>query len=209
MSELKSRLLERIPWLYHGFGTRSGPLDQTGMASLKQIHSSLVLVADRGEGGIGEGDALLANEPGLTISVRTADCLPILLVDSIHKAVAAVHAGWRGTAGEIAGKTLRQMQLNYGTHPENILAAIGPGIGACCYEVGEEVARQFGQERAGRLDLALENVRQLERFGVPAEQMDCLSVCTFCNPGQFHSWRRDKNTSARMVSYVGILSAAP
>jgi YfiH family protein len=205
MSELKSRLLEQLPWIRHGFGTRNAPFNQDGMASLKQIHSSVVLVVDRAEGCVGEGDALLTAEAGRTVSVRTADCFPILLVDRTQRAVAAVHAGWRGTAAGIAAETLHQMRLAFGTRPEDVVAAIGPGIGACCYEVGEEVARQFGQAGAVYLDLASHNTRQLRRAGVPPEQIDCLSACTFCNAAQFYSWRRDKDMSARMISYVGLL----
>ena len=209
MKELKSRLLEQLPWLHHGFGTRVGPTSQVGMASLKQIHSAIVLVADRAEGCAGEGDALLAVGAGYTVSVRTADCFPILLADPAHRVVAAVHAGWRGTAGRIAPETLRHMRLKYGTNPEDVLAAIGPGIRACCYEVGEEVARQFGQARAGRLDLAAENARQLERAGVAPSRIDHVATCTFCNADQFFSWRRDRDSSARMISYIGILPGTP
>ena len=205
MSELKSRLLEQLPWLHHGFGTRSSALNQENMASLKQIHSAVVLIADRAKGCVGEGDALLTADGGRTVSVRTADCFPILIVDPRHRAVATVHAGWRGTAASITAATIRRMRLNYGTQPEDILAAIGPGIGACCYEVGEDVMRQFGYERAGKLDLASENVGQLEQAGVPSKQIDCLSQCTFCHAAQFYSWRRDRDASARMISYIGIL----
>jgi YfiH family protein len=175
------------------------------MASLKQIHSAVVLVADRQEGCVGEGDALLTAEAGCTVSVRTADCFPLLLVDRVQRVVAAVHAGWRGTAARIAAEAVYQMQLRFGTRPQDALAAIGPGIGACCYEVGEDVARQFDQDRTGRLDLAAHNIRQLESAGVPAGQIEDQATCTFCNAAQFYSWRRDKDMSARMISYVGLL----
>jgi YfiH family protein len=205
MSELKSRLLDRLPWVRHGFGTRLGPLDQSGMASLKQIHSAAVLIADRAEGCIGEGDALVTSENGLSVSVRTADCLPILLADSKNRVVAAVHAGWRGTAASIAVEALRRMQRDYGTRAEDIFAAIGPGIGVCCYRVGEDVARQFGRARGGKLDLAAENVRQLASAEIPPDQIDTLGACTFCDPERFHSWRRDHDRAARMISYIAAV----
>ncbi|HEY7339029.1 MAG TPA: peptidoglycan editing factor PgeF [Bryobacteraceae bacterium] len=201
---LTSPLLSQISWLDHGFGTRAGPLSQNGMASLKQIHSSIALVADRAEGCAGEGDALLTAEPGITVSIRTADCLPIVLADPVHRAVAAVHAGWRGTAANIAAATLRRMREAFHTDPAHLVAAIGPGIGPCCYEVGEDVARQFGMEEAGNLDLAAENVRRLNDAGVPLPQIDLLRGCTFCDAAKFHSWRRDREAAGRMISYVGI-----
>jgi YfiH family protein len=201
---LKSPLLENIRWIEHGFGTRHAPLSQEGMASLKQIHSAVVLVADRPEGCVGEGDALVAGQPGIIVSVRTADCFPILLADMHHHVVAAVHAGWRGTADGVVGETLRRMRAEFGTEPSAIVAAIGPGIGECCYEVGEEVARRFGRTRAGRLDLAAENLGQLTRHGVPREQITIAGLCTFCDAAQFYSWRRDRDASGngRMISYI-------
>ena len=174
------------------------------MASIKQIHSSISLVADRPEGCVGEGDALLTWEPGVTVSVRTADCFPVLLVDMHHHAVAAVHAGWRGTADGVVVEALRRMRAEFGTNAVDISAAIGPGIGACCYQVGEEVARRFGLEQAGRLDLAAENLRQLTLAGVPREQISLAGLCTHCHPAQFYSWRRDRESVGRMISYVGI-----
>src|SRR5580698_5679475 len=153
---LRSPHLESIPWLEHGFGTKQGPLSQDGMASLKQIHSSISLVADRRDGCVGEGDALLTREPGVVVSVRTADCFPILLADTRTRAVAAVHAGWRGTHAQVVRETIRRMEATFGSETVNLVAAIGPGIGACCFEVGEDVARKFGMDCAGRIDLALE-----------------------------------------------------
>ena len=204
MSILTSPLLDALPWLEHGFGTRHAPQSQQGMASLKQIHSSLSLVADRPEGCVGEGDALLTRETGVAVSVRTADCFPILLADSRHRAVAAVHAGWRGTADGVVIRALERMRVEFGTQPQDAVAVIGPGIGACCYQVGEEVARRFGKESAGRLDLAEENRRQLTGFGVPQEQIGTIAACTFCDPARFYSWRRDRETAGRMISYIRI-----
>jgi polyphenol oxidase len=202
---LTSPLLDAIPWLEHGFGTRYAPLSQDGMTSLKQIHSSLSLVADRPEGCVGEGDALLTRQPAVTVSVRTADCFPILLADLHHRVVAAVHAGWRGTAEGVAANALNRMRAEFGTASGNVIAAIGPGIGGCCYEVGEEVARRFGTAHAGRLDLAEENLRQLVRQGVPRGQISVAGRCTFCNPAQFYSWRRDRESAGRMISYIRLV----
>ena len=201
---MSSRVLQQVGWLRHGFGTREGPLTQGGMASLRQIHSDIVLVADRAEGCVGPGDALLTDRAGWTLSVRTADCFPVLLADPVRRAAAAVHAGWRGTASGILAATLKRMQDEFGSQAPDLLAAIGPGIGACCYEVGEEVARRFGKNCSGRLDLAAAISRQLEQAGLPRGHIDCIQGCTFCDAARFHSWRRDRNTDARMISYVSI-----
>jgi YfiH family protein len=174
------------------------------MVSLKQIHSAAVLMPERNEGCAGEGDALVSTQRGVLLSIRTADCLPILLVDPVQRVIAAVHAGWRGTAAGIVRESLARMEDLARTRPENVLAAIGPGIGVCCYEVGEEVGRLFGLDSAGRIDLAAENIRQLETVGVLRTHIDSLSLCTFCHPEQFHSWRRDHDRAGRMISYIGM-----
>ena len=177
---IASDLLTDQRWLKHGFGTKVAPLSQDGMVSMQQIHSAQVLRTALSEGCEGEGDALITNQPGVTLSIRTADCLPILLADLKHRAIAAVHAGWRGTAAKILEATLERMHHEFGTEPGHVVAAIGPGIGVCCYEVGAEVARLFGKSRAGHLDLAAENQKQLERARVRA--FDTLVHCTRCDP---------------------------
>jgi YfiH family protein len=174
------------------------------MASLKQIHSASVLVATERE-PVGEGDALLTATPGLRVSVRTADCYPILLADTKNRAVAAVHAGWRGTAGKIVVETLARMRAQFGTAPADIVAAIGPGIGLCCYQVGAEVGRLFGLEEAGRIDLAAANRRQLLDTSVEKSAIDVLGGCTFCDSSRFYSFRRDKADRGRMISYIGVI----
>ncbi len=174
------------------------------MVSLQQIHSSEVLVAGDQPGCAGEGDALITRQPGITVSVRTADCYPILLVDPEAREVAVVHAGWRGTAGGIVRKTLDRMSREFGTAPHRMFAAIGPGIGECCYEVGAEVAAQFGRSGAGKLNLAEENRRQLVSAGVAASQIEILGHCTRCDAATFHSYRRDKDAAGRMISFIGV-----
>lgn len=204
---LRSPLLESIPWLEHGFGTKQGPLSQGGMASLRQIHSSLALVADRRDGCVGEGDALLTREPGVIVSVRTADCFPILLADTVTRAVAAVHAGWRGTDAQVVLETIRRMQAEFDTEVENIIAAIGPGIGGCCFEVGEDVGHRFGLEGAGYVDLAQENAAQLIAAGVAHGRISLARSCTVCDREKFHSWRRDREDASRMISFIAVRAA--
>jgi YfiH family protein len=201
---LHSPLLSQLAWIDHGFGTRLAPLSQAGMASLKQIHSALALAAQR-PGCAGEGDALVTGAPGLPLSVRSADCYPILLADTRNRAVAAVHAGWRGTAAGIVVESIAKMRAQFGTSPADIVAAIGPGIGVCCYEVGAEVARLFGLEGAGRIDLAAANRRQLIGTGVPEPHIDALGGCTFCGAARFYSFRRQREQAGRMISYIGLV----
>jgi hypothetical protein len=199
---LYSPLLAELKWLHHGFGTRADTIPQDSMASLKQIHSGIVLQGER-IGCTGEGDALVTARDGVSVSVRTADCYPILLADDRNRVVAAVHAGWRGTAAHIVVRALEEMHRLYGTNPVGVYAAIGPGIGECCYEVGAEVARQFGFNQAGRIDLAAINRRQLLDAGVAEHRIDVLGGCTKCDAHLFHSYRRDQLAAGRMVSYIG------
>ena len=124
------------------------------LMSLRQIHSDVahVIPAPLPGSDIGDshcGDAIATRQPGLLLAVQAADCVPILLADISHRAVAAVHAGWRGTLARIITKTLGRMRQEFGTRPEDVVAAVGPAIGRCCYEVGPEVAQQFAAQFAG------------------------------------------------------------
>ena len=206
-SSLLASLIREHAWLEHGFGTRNSNLDQTAMARLQQIHSDVSFVAHEA-GCVGEGDALVTRTPGVAVSIRTADCFPILLADPETRAVAAIHAGWRGTAAGVVRASLERMRSDFGTDPMNIYAAIGPGIGQCCYEVGIEVARQFGMKDAGNLDLAVENRSQLVAAGVQPDRIEHVGGCTFCHPAQFFSWRRDRDRAGRMISFIKLIAPA-
>jgi polyphenol oxidase len=198
--------LDVLPWLVHGFGTRHS--DVPGMfsrlASLKQIHSSECVAASGRSGVLGEGDALLENVEGGVVSVKTADCVPILLVDDIHRAVAAVHAGWRGTVAGIVGKAVVAMRERFGSESRELFAAIGPSIGKCCYEVGPEVSAQFGLSGRAFLDLPEFNRRQLMDSGVTGERIFASNLCTQCRADEFHSFRRDREAAGRLYSFAGI-----
>lgn len=209
----RAQALEELPWLEHGFGTRSssGWPDASDLATLRQIHSDTAVVADHA-GCLGEGDALISNRPGVTLAVRTADCLPILMADPRNQVIAAVHAGWRGTVLGIVPKTVQMMQQRFGTRPEDLVVGIGPGIGACCFEVGPEVAVRFAPffpERddlsgRARVDLAETTCRQLRRNGVTMGHLASSGLCSCCQPDLFHSYRRDRNAAGRMVTTIGI-----
>jgi YfiH family protein len=120
-----------------------------GLVTLRQIHSSLirrVSAKDVGEVGMAavlKGDGLMTDEPGVLLGIQTADCIPVLVADRKNRAVAAFHAGWRGTLSRIVENGVGRMRLEFGSRPEHLIASIGPAIGVCCYAVGEEVREQF------------------------------------------------------------------
>ena len=203
----------RIPGLVHGFGTRVSQAwpGAHPLAVVRQIHSADVVVVDAA-GEYGQADALVTNQPGFLISIRTADCVPALIVDPATHTVAAVHAGWRGTAAEILPRTLDKMSRHFGTRAADVLVAIGPAIGQCCFEVGPEVAAQFQRwfperndlSEKTKIDLRETNLRQLTAAGIsPGSVAIAVDECTRCNADRFHSWRRDAAGAGRMVSAIG------
>jgi YfiH family protein len=119
-------------------GARDLPL-----VTLKQFHSDVIHVFDGAPTDPCRGDASTTNRPNLLLAIQTADCVPILLIDPKKRAIAAIHAGWRGTLARIVAKTVGKMQMHFGSKPTDLLAAVGPAIGGCCYEVSAEVATQF------------------------------------------------------------------
>jgi len=206
---IRSPLLE-FDWLAHGFGTRDStpPSDLT---TVRQIHSAQVLDAcgRRGE-QIGEGDALVSAEPDVAIGIRTADCVPILFADPETRVIACAHAGWRGTAANIAAATVARMEA-LGCDPKNIVAAIGPSIGPCCYEVSAETAFHFdrwrtatdGEERP-HLDLPAINEAQLVEAGI--YRIWKSGECTYCRADRYFSFRREKEQAGRMLTFVNRLA---
>jgi hypothetical protein len=218
-----------IPWLIHGFGTRR--FDETDLADLAeangmrpvllhQIHSADVLAVADVLPDKTDGDALITMTAGLLLTIKTADCLPLFLVDADRRAAAAVHAGWRGAAARIATAAVAALGARFGSKPQSLLAVLGPCIGPACYEVGEDVAASFGGDEAigsplvpmagrpGRylLDLPAANRLQLLSAGVAASRIHVSGVCTHCSPDLL-SWRRDRRTDARLYSFIGIRKA--
>lgn len=198
----------QFPWQRHGFGTRVA--NPKADVTLRQIHSAAVVNAGGLSDRAQEGDALITDEIDRTIGIRTADCVPILMLDSKSYAVAAVHAGWRGTAAEIVQHAVQELGNTFETDPAFVYAAIGPCIRACCYEVGPEVASQFHplfpewEAFAGKrkLDLAEANRRQLQAAGVHADRIYDCGRCTACESDLFYSYRRDPQDPARMVASI-------
>jgi YfiH family protein len=182
------------------------------IARAAQIHGKDVLavrepVAPGETREIGRGDVLVTARAGIALAVQTADCVPILLFGGAG--VAAVHAGWRGTAAGAAAEGVRALACESGEPPSAFSAVLGPAIGACCYEVGGDVAAAFAGEFVRRecggkfrLDLKAANRAQLEREGVLPENIDVLPFCTRCGGPHLASYRRDGAAAGRMIGLV-------
>ncbi len=179
------------------------------LAIPRQVHSTVAKIA-HGPGSYPDCDALVTASRRVFLCVSVADCVPVFVYDPKNHAVAAIHAGWRGTAGSLVSQTLDLMQRECGTRPSDCTAFVGPGASVCCYCVGEEVASQFDNEFVLRqngttfVDLKYANARQLERSGVPYSAIEVSPLCTISEPS-LHSYRRDKEKSGRMMGTIGIL----
>lgn len=169
-------------------------------------------------------DALITNVKGCAIGVRTADCIPVLLYDPVHEAVAAIHSGWKGTLNRISQKTILRMQCEFGTSPSDLIAAIGPGICIKCFQVGEEVVNFFkengidvepiyswdgprieGTMQGGHhLDLIGENRILLEESGVLPGNISISGLCTY-EDGRFFSARREGPKCGRNINWIKML----
>jgi len=199
---------EQFVWQTHGFGTRTG--SPAAEVTLRQIHSDRVVNANGLLGRQSEGDALVTDEIGRSIGVRTADCVPMLLLDAKKRAIAAVHAGWRGTAAQVVARAIERMRSEFATDAGDLYAAIGPCIRACCYEVGKEVAEQFEggslEENAAtgkhRLNLPHTNRAQIQRAGVSPERIFDCGLCTRCESAHFFSYRREPENPGRMIAAI-------
>lgn len=182
-----------------------------------QVHGAVVAVvgtADAG-GSIAGADGLATADPGLALAIHAADCVPLLLADPKRRVVAALHAGWRGTAAGIAVEGVRILVDRFKSNPRDLLVAIGPSIGPCHYEVDEpviermrrwawwpEVAAANGRGR-WQLDLRAASRRQLLDAGLLAERIEVLDLCTYDHPDLFYSYRRDRVTG-RMAAVVAV-----
>ncbi len=189
---------------------------------MRQTHSARVYVAKKPEGegweslsDAVEADAVITDLPKLVLTILTADCVPILLYDPLQGAIGAVHAGWKGTAAEILPKTIARMQAQYGSRAEDILIAVGPAIGQCCYEVGSEVAAPFMAydgavlegAAAGKYQLDLKRVNQLQALeaGIMPEHIEVTPLCTSCAKDRFFSYRAEQGCSGRFVSAIALV----
>ena len=192
-------------------------IDDQHLVLPRQVHGTKVAevtaenLGDRFEGI----DALITTLPRTCIGVSTADCVPILIYDAHTRAIAAAHAGWRGTVARIGRKTIQAMQQRYGSEPENLKVAIGPSIGPDAFEVGDEVYEAFEQadfdmqriafKRNGKwhIDLWQANALDLQLMGIPEKHIEIAGVCTYQYYDQFFSARRLGIKSGRI--YTGIM----
>jgi YfiH family protein len=240
---LRASLLDRVPGVTHAFSTRraehqqftlgpagsGNPMIELNRAQfvaaagaagwpilgLNQTHSSDVreMVDTSAANTPVPGDAAIAIVRGALAAVQTADCVPILIADTQGRAVAAVHAGWRGTAAHIASRVIEKFNTTFGIPAGELVAAIGPHNSVCCYEVGADVFEAFDDREvfepaAGsgkwRLNLGLANRRQLVQAGIPETQIASSTLCTQCRPDLFFSYRREGKRTGRLLSVIGL-----
>ena len=240
---LHSEALDRIPGIVHAFSTRRaerndfslGPADSPNpmiqinrarflaaigapgwpIIKLKQVHSAIVVdVEDTTAAGEAvPGDAAVTSLRGVVVGVQTADCVPILVADDEGRAVAAIHAGWRGTAARLAQTAVARLSTKYSIPKQSLRAVVGPHIGVCCYEVGDDVVRAVEDQAAiemrnewskPHLNLATANVGQLVDAGIPHDRIETSSLCTKCRDDLFHSYRRDGKRMGHLFSVIGM-----
>jgi polyphenol oxidase len=193
---------------------------------IKQVHGRTVRIVRRGESSAEEherrpeADAIVSNQADLVLAVQVADCVPLLMADRRSGAAAAVHAGWRGTCVGIAGAAIGAMAREFGTRPDDLVVAVGPSIGACCYEVGDELldafraagadegqlGRWFARTAGGalRLDLWAANRDQIHAAGVGHDQIFLSRLCTQTHVGVFDSFRADGAQAGRMAAIIRV-----
>jgi YfiH family protein len=185
------------------------------IAGMHQVHGNDIQVLDGN--GVARCDGLLTDQGGVGVFVQSADCVPLLLWASKAKAVAAVHAGWRGTLARIAARAVSRLNEVYGASAGEIHAAIGPAIRVCCYEVGDEVISAFvesgrdidrisrpGPRGRRHLDLVEENRTELVASGVDPERVYDNGLCTFCENDRFYSYRREGSGVGRIFGVIGL-----
>jgi YfiH family protein len=207
------------------------------LVTVRQVHSAVVHGVREPHGALDgklqtaegkavlEGDGLITTIPGVMLGVGTADCVPVLVVDVKNRVVGAFHAGWRGTVARIVEQGVHSMRSEYGSHPDDLVAAIGPSIGLCCYAVGQEVRAEFHSQfsyaddlfrKVGSasdtqlyVDLWEANRLQLLDAGLGQERITVMAECTACardtqGRPRYFSHRAEHGVAGRMLSVVGV-----
>ena len=229
---LKSQILSRYPGIIHGFTTRKlGDnyariaaeigVSENDFFTPNQVHSSRVYflsdLSDRSDSSDKkEGDAIVSRQKGILLAVRTADCVPLLVYDPINKAVAAIHAGWRGLNAGIIENSIKMMQEKFLTDPKNLVVALGPALCPGCFEIGPEVAEAFRKKfgnritvTSGKKDRYFVDLRKgcelaLGDNGVMEEHLEFLPYCTACHRDLFYSYRNG-DKEERMMGFIGLV----
>lgn len=191
-----------------------------------QTHTTNIRIVTKEDGGKGvvrkkdysDIDGLITNVPGVVLCTFYADCVPLFLVDSVNKAIGLSHSGWRGTVARMGKVTLEAMKREYGTNPENVIAAIGPSICGDCYEIGEEVADEFIRAFSGKesiilkrkengkylLDLWKANELVLTEAGIKTENLAVTDICTCCNPELLFSHRATQGKRGNLAAFMKL-----
>lgn len=199
----------------------AGAASSSWTLSVKQVHGTEALVVDRAlaptDRFVGGWDALVTDQPGIMVAVRTADCVPILIHDPKRRVVAAIHAGWRGAVAGIVPKTLALLESRFGSCLEHVRISIGPSAGVCCYEVDEPVLDRLSQDFSdlnkvvrtrgdgkAHLDLKALVKEQTQTFGVLPKSITTVNLCTICHEDLFYSYRRERKVNGTMVSAIGL-----
>jgi len=188
-----------------------------GVAHMCQVHGNQVLAIEEAPAEPPVCDGLATVQQGLALVVQTADCVPLIFWDEDKKAVAAAHAGWRGALAGVPLRALACLKERFDSQPASIHVAMGPAIGACCYEVGDEVVGAFrerfphaeglflpGGRGRNHLNLIEANTLQLTEAGVPSEQIYPSGICTSCDTQQFYSYRKEGKGVGRLMGVIGV-----
>jgi len=191
------------------FGSLGFNADQVALSF--QVHDDKVLVAT--QPGNYEGyDAIVTQQPNVLVGVSVADCTPVLIYDPLHKAVGAIHAGWKGTMKQIVTRTLQTMQTHFGTDPVQCLAYVGTCLSECAFETDADVADHFDSpfkrwdaaKNKFLIDLKRANTTQLLTAGVPQNQIEISSFCTVAHNHDYFSYRKEGKRSGRMLAVIGM-----
>jgi len=203
---------------------RAFGIPQESLLTVRQTHGSDILVINEPNEDLShfaaiESDAVITDQPGLMLAVTVADCVPILLFDPVKKVIAAVHAGWKGSAAALAAKTVAGMASVFGCDPAAVQAAIGPCIKKCCYEIDLPVKNAFNQsglpwesvaeqeaEGKWRLDMAAANRELLLKAGLREESIQVSELCVSCHRELFFSYRRDNGETGRQMGFIVLNS---
>jgi len=196
------RVAERFEALMLALGCRASVVG-------RQIHGPGVAVVDPSPGSgvciAGEVDGLASDRPGVLLTVTTADCVPVYIVDPDSRALALLHAGWRGAAAGVVGEGIRALGALNGVTSSDLRVHLGPAICGACYEVGPEVLREFGHPGtdSGRFDLRAWLMEETVRLGVPGDAISTSGWCTRCSADVLHSHRATRGTAGRMAAFLG------
>lgn len=207
--------------LHRQWFLRSIGINQDEVFLVRQVHGDKVYelndASSCGQGAAVPADAIITRLTGMPIGILTADCIPVVVYDSRLRVAGVIHAGRKGTALKIVSKTIQAMQKLYGSHPQDMVAGMGPGIGVCCYEVNADCIEPFKKHYPGwagfvkplpsgkfMLDLFSANIEDAQMAGIEPEKISQLGVCTSCQVGRFFSYRRE-GTTGRMLTVAMLI----